>query len=93
MKRLQYFLLRRLTGLDWLLRRRLTPAGRLMAGTAFAAAIAGVDTHQTLTYQAFTFLAATLLVSAVLALALRFARREFVVGLRLSGHALGPVQA
>jgi len=74
MKRLQYFLLRRLTGLDWLLRRRLTPAGRLVAGTAFAAAIAGVDTHQTLTYQAFTFLAATLLVSAVLALALGLGR-------------------
>ncbi len=74
MKRLQYFLLRRLTGLDWLLRQRLTPAGRLMAGTAFAAAIAGVDTHQTLTYQAFTFLASTLLVSAVLALALGLGR-------------------
>jgi uncharacterized protein (DUF58 family) len=87
-KRLQYFLLRRLTGLDWLLRERLTAAGRLAAGAAFAAAIAGVDTRQTLTYQLFALLAAALLVSALLALGLGPGR-----GVRLQAQRLLPRHA
>ncbi len=58
--------LRAVSALDHRLRERLTPAGWLVLGTAGAAAAAGLDTNQTVTYRAFTFLFA-LLVLAYLA--------------------------
>jgi uncharacterized protein (DUF58 family) len=48
---------------DHWLRERLTVAGWLALGTCGAAAAAGLDTTQTVTYRAFTFLAALLLLA------------------------------
>ena len=66
MRRAIYRALRAVSALDHRLRERLTPAGWLVLGTAGAAAAAGLDTNQTVTYRAFTFLFA-LLVLAYLA--------------------------
>jgi uncharacterized protein (DUF58 family) len=63
MMRLLYRALRVVSAIDHRLRERLTPAGWLALGTAAAAAAAGLDTNQTVTYRAFTFLAALLAVS------------------------------
>jgi uncharacterized protein (DUF58 family) len=71
MKRFIYRSLRLASALDHWLRERLTPAGWLALGMAGAAAAAGLDTNQTVTYRAFTFLAALLLVAYVASLALR----------------------
>ena len=60
MKRAIYRALRIASALDHWLRERLTPAGWLVLGAAGAAAAAGLDTNQTVTYRAFTFLAALL---------------------------------
>jgi len=60
MRRLLYRSLRSFGALDHWLRERLTPAGWLALGVAGAAAAAGLDTNQTVTYRAFTFLAALL---------------------------------
>jgi hypothetical protein len=79
MKRLIYRALRLFSALDHWLRERLTSAGWVVLGTAGAAAAAGLDTNQTVTYRAFTFLAALLLVAYGASLAFRArleARRE-----------------
>jgi uncharacterized protein (DUF58 family) len=79
MRRFIYRSLRLTSALDHWLRERLTPAGWVVLGTAGAAAAAGLDTNQTVTYRAFTFLAALLLVAYGASLAFRArleARRE-----------------
>ena len=68
MKRFIYRALRITSALDHWLRERLTPAGWLVLGAAGAAAAAGLDTNQTVTYRAFTFLAALLALSYVASL-------------------------
>jgi uncharacterized protein (DUF58 family) len=62
-RRLVYRSLRFFSRIDHALRERLTVAGWLALGTCGAAAAAGLDTNQTVTYRAFTFLAALLLLS------------------------------
>lgn len=64
MRRLLYRSLRFFSRLDHALRERLSPGGWLVAGAAGAAAVAGLDTNQTVTYRAFAFLAALLALSA-----------------------------
>jgi hypothetical protein len=71
MRRFIYASLRAVSALNHWLRERLTRAGWLALGTAAAAAAAGLDTNQTVTYRAFTFLAALLVVSWLVSLALR----------------------
>lgn len=71
MKRLIYRALRIVSALDHWLRERLTPAGWLALGVAAAAAAAGLDTNQTVTYRAFTFLAALLAISYLASLFFR----------------------
>jgi uncharacterized protein (DUF58 family) len=63
MRRFIYRALRATSALDHWLRERLTLAGWLALGAAAAAASAGLDTNQTVTYRAFTFLAALLALS------------------------------
>ena len=63
MKRFIYRSLRLASTVDHWLRERLTTAGWLALGMAAAAAAAGLDTNQTVTYRAFTFLVALLLIS------------------------------
>ncbi|MGH8705858.1 MAG: hypothetical protein ACREUO_10625, partial [Burkholderiales bacterium] len=60
MRRFIFFALRAFSALDHWLRERLTLAGWLVLGAAGAAAAAGLDTNQTVTYRGFTFLAALL---------------------------------
>ncbi len=60
MRRFIFGALRAFSALDHWLRERLTLAGWLALGAAGAAAAAGLDTNQTVTYRAFTFLAALL---------------------------------
>lgn len=71
MRRLLYRGLRLTSAVDHGLRERLTPAGWLAVGLGGAAAAAGLDTGQTVTYRAFTFLAALLLLSWLASLVLR----------------------
>jgi uncharacterized protein (DUF58 family) len=71
MKRFIYRGLRLASSVDHWLRERLTHAGWLALGMAGAAAAAGLDTNQTVTYRAFTFLAALLLVAWLASLAQR----------------------
>ena len=71
MKRFVYCALRIVSALDHWLRERLTPAGWLALGAAGAAAAAGLDTNQTVTYRAFTFLTALLVLSYVVSLFFR----------------------
>ena len=71
MRRVIYRALRLSSALDHWLRERLTPAGWVVLGTAGAAAAAGLDTNQTVTYRAFTFLAALLLIAYGASLAFR----------------------
>jgi uncharacterized protein (DUF58 family) len=63
MRRFIYRALRLASTVDHWLRERLTTAGWLALGMAAAAAAAGLDTNQTVTYRAFTFLVALLLIS------------------------------
>jgi len=63
MRRVLYRALRAVSALDHWLRERLTDAGWVALGVGAAAAAAGLDTGQTVTYRAFTFLAAALLLS------------------------------
>ena len=60
MRRFIYRALRLASTVDHWLRERLTYAGWLALGMAAAAAAAGLDTNQTVTYRAFTFLVALL---------------------------------
>jgi len=71
MRRFTFLALRAMSALDHWLRERLTLAGWVTLGTAAAAAAAGLDTNQTVTYRAFTFLAALLLLAWGASLALR----------------------
>jgi len=71
MRRSIYRALRIASALDHWLRERLTPAGWLALGAAGAAAAAGLDTNQTVTYRAFTFLAALLAISYLASLFFR----------------------
>lgn len=71
MKRFIYAALRAFSSLQHFAAERLTAAGRIALGAAGAAALAGVDTNQTLTYQAFTFLWALLAVAYAASLAFR----------------------
>jgi len=71
MRRLIYRALRAVSALDHRLRERLTPAGWLVLGTAGAAAAAGLDTNQTVTYRAFTFLFALLVLGYLASLFFR----------------------
>ena len=73
MRRFIYRALRVTSALDHWLRERLTPAGWLALGMAGAAAAAGLDTTQTVTYRAFTFLA--LLLALCYAVSLFFRAR------------------
>lgn len=63
MRRLLFRSLRTFSTLDHALRERLSPGGWLVAGAAGAAAVAGLDTNQTVTYRAFAFLAVLLALS------------------------------
>jgi uncharacterized protein (DUF58 family) len=71
MRRVLYRALRLVSAMDFWLRERLTPAGWLALGAAGAAAAAGLDTNQTVTYRAFTFLAALLALSFAASLLFR----------------------
>ena len=71
MKQFIFRALRIASALDHGLRARLTAAGWLALGAAGAAAAAGLDTNQTVTYRAFTFLAALLALSYVTSLFFR----------------------
>ncbi|MGA8050987.1 MAG: hypothetical protein WCA09_12510, partial [Burkholderiales bacterium] len=71
MKRLIYASLRAVSSMQHFARERLTMAGKIALGAAGAAALAGVDTNQTLTYQAFAFLWALLAVAYAVSLAFR----------------------
>jgi uncharacterized protein (DUF58 family) len=53
---------------QWWLGRRLTPAGRLVAGALVAALVFGPNTRLTVGYQAFTLLLAILVLAAAAAL-------------------------
>ena len=53
---------------QWWLGRRLTPAGRLVAGALVAALVFGPNTRLTVGYQAFTLLLALLVLAAAAAL-------------------------
>jgi uncharacterized protein (DUF58 family) len=63
LRRLVYLLLRAFSALDHRLRERLTPAGWLALGAAFAAGAAGLDTTQNVSYQAATLLGALLVLA------------------------------
>lgn len=71
MRRFIYRGLRIASAVDHWLRERLTPSGWLVLGAAGAAAAAGLDTNQTVTYRAFTFLAALLALSYLASLLFR----------------------
>lgn len=84
MKRFIYRGLRLTSAVDQWLRERLTNAGWLALGLAGAAAVAGLDTNQTVTYRAFTFLVALLLLSYV---ASRFFRARVEAARELPRYA------
>jgi uncharacterized protein (DUF58 family) len=71
MKRLVYASLRWFSSIQHFAGERLTMAGKIALGAAGAAALAGIDTNQTLTYQAFTLLWALLAVGYAGSLAFR----------------------
>lgn len=71
MRRAIYRALRAASAFDHWLRERLTPGGWLALGVAGAAAAAGLDTNQTVTYRAFTFLAALLVLAYLASLLFR----------------------
>ena len=71
MRRFIYRALRIASSADHWLRERLTHAGWLVLGISGAAAAAGLDTNQTVTYRAFTFLVALLLISWIASLFFR----------------------
>ena len=84
MRRVIYYLLRRVGALDRWLRDRLTPAGWLALGTAAAAAAGGIDLNQTLTAHVFTFLGTLL---ALAYFASRMFRARIVVTRQLPRYA------
>jgi len=70
-KRAVYAAIRTFSALDRWARERLTLAGWLVLLAAALAALAGVDTNQTVTYRAFTFLLVLLVASWLASLAFR----------------------
>ena len=81
--------------IQWSLGRRLTPAGRLVAGAMVAALVFGPNTRLTVGYQAFALLLALLVVAAVGALVpppvvdvRRRLPRHATAGERLTYHLL-----
>jgi uncharacterized protein (DUF58 family) len=66
-RRLIYRSFRAMTGLQYRLGRRLTPAGQLVAAGLGASAIVSVNMRLTVAYQALTLLGALLLVGALFA--------------------------
>lgn len=87
MRRFTFLALRAMSALDHWLRERLTLAGWVTLGTAAAAAAAGLDTNQTVTYRAFTFLAALLALAWGASLALRSRIRNLAVSRDLPRYA------
>ena len=65
MRRFPYRVFRSFSALQHRVRRRLTPAGQLLAAGLLAAIIVGPNTRLTVAYQAATFLAALLVVAAL----------------------------
>ena len=68
LRRFVYRQFRTASRLQWSLGRRLTPAGRLVAGALLAALVFGPNTRLTVGYQAFMLLLALLVLGAVCAL-------------------------
>lgn len=68
MRRFFYRQFRLAWRIQWSLGRRLTPAGRLVAGALAAALVFGPNTRLTVGYQAFTLLLALLVLAAICAL-------------------------
>lgn len=68
LRRFFYRQFRRASRIQWSLGRRLTPAGRLVAGALLAAMVFGPNTRLTVGYQAFTLLFALLAIGAVCSL-------------------------
>ena len=64
-RRFLYRVFRSFSALQHRVRRRLTPAGQLLAAGLLAAIIVGPNTRLTVAYQAATFLAALLVVAAL----------------------------
>jgi len=69
--RFVYASIRLFSAVDRWARERLTMAGWVALAACFTAAVAGVDTNQTVTYQAFTFLACLLLAAWLASLPFR----------------------
>jgi uncharacterized protein (DUF58 family) len=67
-RRFFYRQFRRASRVQWALARRLTPAGRLVAGALLASMVFGPNTRLTVGYQAFTLLLVLLAIGAVCAL-------------------------
>ena len=76
MWRAAWWTFRRISGMQFWMVRRFTPAGLFLIGAAILAAVFGVDTNQSLAYKVFTSLAALLAVAGV---ASRFTRARFEV--------------
>lgn len=87
MRRFTYLALRAMSALDHWLRERLTLAGWITLAAAGAAAAAGLDTNQTVTYRAFTFLAALLVLAWGVSLALRPRLRGLAASRELPRYA------
>jgi uncharacterized protein (DUF58 family) len=84
LRRFFYRQFRLASRIQWSLGRRLTPAGRLVAGALLASMVFGPNTRLTVGYQAFTLLFALLAIGAVWALALP---RPLAVRRRLPRYA------
>jgi len=70
-KQFVYSMIRLVSAVDRWARERLTPAGWVVLAAAGTAAVAGVDTNQTVTYRAFAFLACLLVLAWLASLAFR----------------------
>jgi uncharacterized protein (DUF58 family) len=95
MRRFFYRQFRLAWRIQWSLGRRLTPAGRLVAGALAAALVFGPNTRLSVGYQAFTLLLALLVLAAVCALvrppalqAHRRLPRYATAGERLTYHVI-----
>lgn len=70
-RRFSYRGLRTLSGLQYRLHRRLTPAGRVVMGALFVGALFGIDTRQSLAFQLFSLAFALLAAAWLLSLSFR----------------------
>src|SRR5580704_15048827 len=71
MTRIAYIALRAVSAVNRQLRRRFTPPGLLVLGTAWSGAVLGVDTERSMSYQMFTFLLAAITLAVPFAFLLR----------------------